>query len=71
MTTQNTGIGAITLRTMRARLDEAAAIARAAEGCAMDGQPGRALIIALGCRAAGRGGERVAAGAGDPEPDGA
>jgi hypothetical protein len=47
MTTPNTGIGAITLRTMRAKLDEAAAIARAAEGCAMDGQPERALTIAL------------------------
>jgi hypothetical protein len=32
---------------MRARLDEAAAIARAAEGCAADDQPGRALTIAL------------------------
>jgi hypothetical protein len=47
MTTPNTGIGAITLRTMRAKLDEAAAIARAAEGCAVDGQSGRALMIVL------------------------
>jgi hypothetical protein len=47
MTTPNTGIGAITLRTMRARLDEAAAIARAAEGLVADGQPGRALTIAF------------------------
>ena len=50
MITPNTGIGAITtatLRTMRAKLDEAAAIARAAEGCAADGQPRRALGIAL------------------------
>jgi hypothetical protein len=50
MTAPNTGIGAITtttLRTMRAKLDEAAAIARAAEGCAVDGQAGRALMIAL------------------------
>jgi hypothetical protein len=47
MTTLNTGIGAITLRTMRAKLEEAAAIARAAEGLAVDGQPGRALMIAL------------------------
>jgi hypothetical protein len=47
MTTPNTGIGAITLRTMRARLEEAAAIARTAEGLAVDGQPGRALMIAL------------------------
>jgi hypothetical protein len=41
MTTPNTEIGAITtitLSTMRARLEEAAAIARAAEGCAVDGQ---------------------------------
>jgi hypothetical protein len=37
MTTQNTGISAITLR----------AIARAADGCALDGQPGRGLMIAL------------------------
>jgi hypothetical protein len=47
MTTPNTGIGAITLRTMRAKLEEAAAIARAAEGLAADGQPGRALTMAL------------------------
>jgi hypothetical protein len=50
MTTQNTEIGAITtttLSTMRAKLEEAAAIARAAEGCAADGQAGRALTIAL------------------------
>jgi hypothetical protein len=50
MTTPITGIGAITtttLRTMRAKLDEAAAIARAAEGCAADGHAGRALTIAL------------------------
>jgi hypothetical protein len=32
MTTPNSEIGAITLRAMRANLDEAAAIARAAEG---------------------------------------
>jgi hypothetical protein len=47
MTTPNTGIGAITLRTMRAKLEEAAAIARAAEGLAADGQPGRAVMMAL------------------------
>jgi hypothetical protein len=47
MTTPITGIGAITLRTMRAKLDEAAAMARAAEGCAADGQPRRALTNAL------------------------
>jgi len=50
MTRQSTEIGAITtttLRIMRAKLDEAAAIARAAEGCAADGQPRRALGIAL------------------------
>jgi hypothetical protein len=50
MTTPNTEIGAITtttLSTIRAKLDEAAAIARAAEGCAVDGQPRRALMIAL------------------------
>jgi hypothetical protein len=47
MSTPNTGTGAITLRTMRARLDEAAAIARAAEGRAVDGRAGRALMIAL------------------------
>jgi hypothetical protein len=41
MTTPNIEIGAITLTTlriMRAKLDEAAAIARAAERCAADGQ---------------------------------
>jgi hypothetical protein len=37
MTTPTTGVGAITLR----------AIARAAEGCAVDGQARRALMIAL------------------------
>jgi hypothetical protein len=40
MTTPNTGIGALTTTTLRA-------ITRAAEGCAVDGQPGRALMIAL------------------------
>jgi hypothetical protein len=47
MTTPDTEIGAITLRSLRAKLDEAVAIARAAEGCAVDGQAGRALTIAL------------------------
>ena len=50
MTTPNTEMGAITtitLRTMRAKLDEAAAIARAAEGCVAEGQAGRGLTIAL------------------------
>jgi hypothetical protein len=37
----------ITLRAMRAKLEEAAAIARAAEGLAADGQPGRALAMVL------------------------
>jgi hypothetical protein len=32
---------------MRAKLDEAAAIARAAEVLATDGQPGRGLMMAL------------------------
>jgi hypothetical protein len=41
MTTPNTETGAITLRTMRIQLDEAA------EGCAVDGQAGRALMIGL------------------------
>ena len=48
MTTPNTEIGAITttvLRVMRQQLEEAAAIARAAEALATDGQPGRALAI--------------------------
>lgn len=40
-------VTAITLRSMRARLDEAAAIARAAEACAADGQTARALTIVL------------------------
>jgi hypothetical protein len=43
-------IGAVTLTTlriMRAKLDKAAAVARAAEGCAADGQPGRAPTMAL------------------------
>jgi len=47
MTTLNTGIGAITLRTMRAKLDEAADIAPAAEALAADGQPDPALVMAL------------------------
>ena len=49
MTTPHNELGATTttLRTMRAKLEEAAAIARAAEGCAVDGQPGRALMMAL------------------------
>jgi hypothetical protein len=47
MTTPTTEITTITLRAMRSKLDEAAAIARAAEGCAADGQPWRALTIAL------------------------
>jgi hypothetical protein len=50
MTTPITEISAImtiTLRSMRAKLEEAAAIARAAEGLATDGQPGRGLMIAL------------------------
>lgn len=50
MTTANTEIGAITtttLRAMRIKLEEAAAIARAAEACAVDGQPARAVTIAL------------------------
>jgi hypothetical protein len=46
MTTPITEITTMTLRAMRAKLDEAAAIARAAEGCAVDGQPERALMIA-------------------------
>jgi hypothetical protein len=44
MTTPNTEITTITLR---AKLEEAAAFARAAEGCAVDGQPERALMITL------------------------
>jgi hypothetical protein len=47
MITQNTEIAAITLRAMRAKLEEAAAIARAAEALAADGQPGRGLMMAL------------------------
>jgi hypothetical protein len=47
MTTPNTGITTITLRAMRAKLEEAAETARAAEGCAVDGQAARALMIAL------------------------
>ena len=35
------------LRTMRRQLEEAVAIARAAEACATDGQPERALTVAL------------------------
>jgi hypothetical protein len=42
-----TGIGAITLRTMRIKLEEAAAITRAAEALVSDGQPGQALMMAL------------------------
>jgi hypothetical protein len=47
MTTPGTEITTITLRAMRAKLEEAAAIARAAEDLAADGQPGRALMMAL------------------------
>jgi hypothetical protein len=47
MTTPTTEITTITLRAMRAKLEEAAAIARAAEGLAADGQPGRGLMMAL------------------------
>lgn len=50
MNTANGEIGNITtavLRAIRRQLEEAAAIARAAEGCAANGQPGRALTIAL------------------------
>jgi hypothetical protein len=47
LTTPITEITTITLRAMRSNLEEAAAIARAAEGMATDGQPGRALAIAL------------------------
>jgi hypothetical protein len=47
MTTPNPEITAVTLRAMRAKLEEAAAIAGAAEGCAVDGQASRALTIAL------------------------
>jgi hypothetical protein len=47
MTTPNTEIGAIALHTMRAKLEEAAAVARAAEGLAADGRPGRGLMMAL------------------------
>jgi hypothetical protein len=47
MTTPSTEITTITLRAMRAKLEEAAAIARAAEALATDGQPARALAIAL------------------------
>jgi hypothetical protein len=57
MTTQNTEIGTVTLSAMRSKLEEAAAVARAAEVLAADGQPGRALCDGTGCRAAGRGGE--------------
>jgi hypothetical protein len=47
MTTPSTEITTITLRAMRAKLEEAAAITRAAEALATDGQPARALAIAL------------------------
>jgi hypothetical protein len=47
MTTPITEVTTMTLRAMRTKLDEAAAIARAAQGCAVDGQPRRALMIAL------------------------
>ena len=47
MTTPITEITTITLRTMRAKLEEAAAIARAAEALAAYGQPVRGLMIAL------------------------
>jgi hypothetical protein len=50
MITPNTEIGAITtttLRALRRHVEEAAAIARAAEACVADGQPTRALTIAL------------------------
>jgi hypothetical protein len=47
---QNTEISAIRLRSMRANLDEAAAVAQAAEGSAVDSQAagGRGLSNAAG-----------------------
>jgi hypothetical protein len=59
MITHNTGIGAITatLRTMRAKLDEAATITRAAEALAADGQPGAGVDDGAGCGAVVAGGE--------------
>lgn len=50
MTTPKAEIGAVTamvLSLMRRQLEEAAAIARAAEACAQDGQPARGLTIAF------------------------
>jgi hypothetical protein len=47
MTTPTTEITTITLRAMRAKLEEAAAVARAAEALAADGQPRRAVMMAL------------------------
>jgi hypothetical protein len=70
MTTPPTEIGAITLRIMRAKLDEAAAVARAAEGCA-DGQPGRGLTMALDVDPLAVEANKPAAGAGDPMQGGA
>ncbi len=63
MVTLNTGIGAITLATlsaMRCKLEEAAAVARAAETLTADGQPGRAGDDGAGCRAADRATTRAA-----------
>ena len=42
-----TEITTTVLRAMRLQLEEAAAIAKAAEACAVNGQPARALTIAL------------------------
>jgi hypothetical protein len=62
MTTPTTDSGAITLRAMRTKLEEAAAIARSAEGLATDGQPARGLMMALDV-------EQLVAGGGGTEPD--
>jgi hypothetical protein len=47
MTKPTTEITTITLHAMRAKLDEAATITRAAEALAADGQLGHALVMAL------------------------
>lgn len=47
MTNSNTDITITVLAAMRRQLEEAAAIAKAAEACAMDGQAAQAFTIAL------------------------
>jgi hypothetical protein len=74
VTTPITEINTVTLTTlhaMRAKLEEAAAIARAAEGLAADDQPERALMFALDLEPLAREANQLLQGLGDAESVGA